>query len=148
MIFLGHGHDYPSLARLYIALTTQAPRPAADVELYSSTALSSSPALQRSTSSTSYTLPQGLEQSFACGVSFWHQITVYGQVPQPSSAFRAGLVYFPITPRGRGSHIRAMAFVRILLSLSAISASRVGSAPGHWPLAQISGCVVISLKPQ
>ena len=38
--------------------TTQAPRPAADVELYSSTALSSSTALQRSTLYILYTLPQ------------------------------------------------------------------------------------------
>ena len=38
--------------------TTQALRPAADVELYSSTALSSSTALQRSTLYILYTLPQ------------------------------------------------------------------------------------------
>ena len=38
--------------------TTEAPRPAADVELYSSTALSSSTALQRSTLYILYTLPQ------------------------------------------------------------------------------------------
>ena len=38
--------------------TTEALRPAADVELYSSTALSSSTALQRSTLYILYTLPQ------------------------------------------------------------------------------------------
>ena len=39
--------------------TTEAPRPAADVELYSSTALYISTALQRSTLYILYTLPQG-----------------------------------------------------------------------------------------
>ncbi len=42
--------------------TTEAPRPAADVELYSSTALSISTALQRSTLYILYTLPQAPQQ--------------------------------------------------------------------------------------
>ena len=40
--------------------TTEAPRPAPDVELYSSTALYISTALQRSTLYILYTLPQAL----------------------------------------------------------------------------------------